>query len=104
MHTIFSCVKRIRFSRQALFHFCLILWFSPVFSQTSTSYNVRFLDNQKSYTKISDMMSGEDDTLQKQFMAKQLVWPARFVYIRSFKYDSEMEVWVKSKQNEKYKL
>ncbi|HEY2350194.1 MAG TPA: hypothetical protein VGH64_14340, partial [Puia sp.] len=50
------------------------------------------------------MMSREDDTLQKQFAIKQLVWPARFIYIRSFKYDSEMEVWVKNKQNEKYKL
>ena len=104
MHIIFSCMKRIRFSHQALIHFCLILWSSTLFSQTSNSYNVRFLENQKSYPKISEMMSREDDTLQKQFAIKQLVWPARFIYIRSFKYDSEMEVWVKNKQNEKYKL
>ncbi len=104
MHIIFSCMKRIRFSHQALILFCLILWSSPLFSQTSNSYNVRFLDNQKSYPKMSEMMSREDDTLQKQFAVKQLVWPARFIYIRSFKYDSEMEVWVKNKQNEKYKL
>ena len=50
------------------------------------------------------MISREEDTLQKQFQTKQLIWPARFVYIRSFKYDSEMEVWVKNKPNEKYKL
>ena len=104
MHIIFSCMKRIRFSHQALILFCLILSSSALFSQTSNSYNVRFLDNQKSYPKISEMMSREDDTLQKQFAIKQLVWPARFIYIRSFKYDSEMEVWVKNKQNEKYKL
>ena len=99
MHIIFSCSKRIRFSSQALLLFCLNLWFLPLFSQTSTSYNVRFLDNQKTYPKISEMMSREDDTLQKQFQAKQLTWPARYVYIRSFKYDSEMEVWVKNRQN-----
>jgi murein L,D-transpeptidase YafK len=104
MHITFSCMTRIRFPHQALLLFCLILWFSPLFSQTSNAYNVRFLDNQKTYPKISEMMIREDDTLEKQFAAKQLVWPARFVYIRSFKYDSEMEVWVKSKQNEKYKL
>jgi murein L,D-transpeptidase YafK len=80
------------------------LTISPLFSQSSTSYNVRFLDNQRSYPKISELMSREEDTLQKQFVAKQLVWPARYVYIRSFKYDSEMEVWVKNKPNEKYKL
>jgi murein L,D-transpeptidase YafK len=78
------------------------LTYSTSFSQSSV-YNVRFLDNQKSFPKISEMMSREEDTLQKQFQAKQLVWPARFVYIRSFKYDSEMEVWVKNKQSEKYK-
>ena len=104
MHSIFSGMKRIRFSHQALIFFCLILSYSPLFSQTSTSYNVRFLDNQKSYPKMSEMMSREDDTLRKQFAVKQLVWPARFIYIRSFKYDSEMEVWVKNRQNEKYKL
>ena len=40
----------------------------------------------------------------KQFKEKNLVWPARYVYIRSFKYDSELEVWVKNASQEKYKL
>jgi murein L,D-transpeptidase YafK len=82
---------------------CVFFFVSPVCAQTS-AYSVHFLDNQKSFPKISEMMSREDDTLQKQFAAKQLIWPARFVYIRSFKYDSEMEVWVKNKAGEKYKL
>ncbi len=102
MHIIIYCMKKIRFIPQALFLLCFNLTFSNLFSQSSV-YNVRFLDNQKSFPKISEMMSREEDTLQKQFQAKQLVWPARFVYIRSFKYDSEMEVWVKNKQSEKYK-
>jgi murein L,D-transpeptidase YafK len=102
MHNIFFCMKKIRFLPQALCLTCLILCFKPLFSQTS-AYSVHFLDNQKSFPKIGELMSREEDTLQKQFQAKQLVWPARFVYIRSFKYDSEMEVWVKNKQNEKYK-
>jgi murein L,D-transpeptidase YafK len=92
MHIIFFCMKKIRFLFQALVLLCLNLY-----------YSVRFLDNQKSFPRISELMSREEDTLQKQFRAKQLVWPARFVYIRSFKYDSEMEVWVKNKQSEKYK-
>jgi len=40
----------------------------------------------------------------KQFQEKGLSWPARYVYIRSFKYDSEMEVWVKSTKEERFKL
>jgi murein L,D-transpeptidase YafK len=104
MHIISFCMKKIRFLPQAFLLICLNLCFSSLFSQTSTSYNVRFLDNQKTFPRISEMMSREEDTLQKQFLVKQLVWPARFVYIRSFKYDSEMEVWVKNRANEKYKL
>jgi len=104
MNNIFLGMKKIRFFSLAILIFCLILPFSPLFSQTSTAYNVRFLDNQKTFPKINELMSREEDTLKKQFVAKQLVWPARFVYIRSFKYDSEMEVWVKNKPSEKYRL
>jgi murein L,D-transpeptidase YafK len=103
MQIIFSCMKKIRFLYLASSLFCLNFCVSSLCAQTS-AYSVHFLDNQKSFPKISEMMSREDDTLQKQFLAKQLVWPARFVYIRSFKYDSELEVWVKNKPAEKYKL
>jgi len=40
----------------------------------------------------------------KQFSEKKLKWPVRNIYIRSFKYDSHLEVWVKYENNEKYKL
>lgn len=40
----------------------------------------------------------------KQFIAKGLEWPARYLYIRSFKYDSQLEVWVKNERNAPYKL
>jgi murein L,D-transpeptidase YafK len=103
MRFISFFMKKIRLVPFLLCLCCLNLWFSPLFSQNS-SYSVHFLDYQKTFPKISEMISREEDTLQKQFKAKQLVWPARFVYIRSFKYDSEMEVWVKNKQSEKYKL
>ncbi len=69
-----------------------------------STYSVNFLDYQRSIPKIGDLMKKKEDTLMKQFQAKGLVWPARFIYIRSFKYDSELEVWVKNKSTEKYKL
>jgi len=47
---------------------------------------------------------GVEDTLQKEFAARGLEWPARYVYIRSFKYDAQLEVWVKNSEKEKYKL
>jgi len=75
----------------------------PSLAQTAVS-SVNFLDYQRSIPKISDVMKRKEDTLMKQFKDKGLVWPARFVYIRSFKYDSQLEVWVKNSREEKYKL
>jgi murein L,D-transpeptidase YafK len=63
-----------------------------------------FIELQRSIPKVSDLMKRKEDTLVKQFREKGLVWPAKYLYIRSFKYDSEMELWVKNKKEEKYKL
>jgi len=76
---------------------------SGLFAQSST-YSVNFLDYQRSIPKIGELMKRKEDTLAKQFQAKGLTWPAKYLYIRSFKYDSEMEIWVKNKASEKYKL
>src|SRR5262252_6428605 len=59
-----------------------------------SGYTPKFLDYQRSIPKINDLLRRKEDTIAKQFQAKGLIWPARFVYIRSFKYDSELEIWV----------
>ncbi len=50
------------------------------------------------------IFSNVEDTLQKEFKEKGLEWPAKYVYIRSFKYDAQLEVWVKNSEKEKYRL
>lgn len=50
------------------------------------------------------MFLNAEDTVRKQFEAKGLQWPAKFVYIRSFKYDANLEVWVKNAAKDPYKL
>ena len=69
-----------------------------------SSYSAKFMEYQRSIPKINDLLKRKEDTLVRQFKAKGLTWPAKFIYIRSFKYDSELEVWVKNKSAEKYKL
>lgn len=65
-------------------------------------------DSYVATKKISFKMPGElgvrEDSLQKEFKTKGLKWPARYVFIRSFKYDGQLEVWVKNETKEKYKL
>jgi len=63
-----------------------------------------FVDYQKSYVRVADVFRRKEDTLKKQFAAKKLQWPAKYIYIRSFKYDSELEVWVKSNFTDQYQL
>ena len=53
-----------------------------------------FIDLQRTYPRPGNAILRKQDLLQKEFEAKGLQWPARYMYIRSFKYDGELEVWV----------
>jgi len=63
-----------------------------------------FIDLQKALPRPSEAMSKNETALKKQFEDKKLAWPAKYVYIRSFKYDSQLEVWVKNERKDTYKL
>lgn len=63
-----------------------------------------FLSFQKSFARVEKAFAEKEQWLQKEFEAKGLEWPAKYMYIRSFKYDSQLEIWVKSRSTEPYKL
>jgi murein L,D-transpeptidase YafK len=63
-----------------------------------------FIDFQKTLQRPALALSKNETTLKKQFEEKKLQWPAKYVYIRSFKYDSQLEVWVKNDRKEPFKL
>ena len=74
-----------------------------IFSSAVSGQN-SFVDYQKSFAKVADVFRRKEDTLRKQFEAKGLKWPAKYIYIRSFKYDSQLEVWVKNSTSESFQL
>ncbi len=77
---------------------CLaILFTNNLFSQTS------FAESQKAFAKtvVSNKL---EDTLKQQFKDKKLSWPPQAVYIRSFKYDRLLELWVKNKNVDSFTL
>lgn len=88
---------------RALFTALVVLACAPVIAQTS-SPAYTFIDYQRTIPKITDILKRKEDTLKKQFIEKNLAWPAKYLYIRSFKYDSKLEVWVKSSIKEQFKL
>lgn len=73
-------------------------------AQRAGGYYATFIDYQKTFERPDESFRRKEDTLQKQFKAKGLTWPAKYVYIRSFKYDSQLEVWVKDELSEPFKL
>ncbi len=72
--------------------------------QNGGSNSNSFIDYQKTFPRPSEALEKKEDTLQKQFEAQKLIWPAKYMYIRSFKYDSQLEVWVKNDVKEQFKL
>ncbi len=75
-----------------------LFFFKTSFSQPS------FVDYQKTYPRVATAVKLKEDTLKKQFAKAGLQWPANQLYIRSFKYDSQLEVWVRNSNNEPFKL
>jgi murein L,D-transpeptidase YafK len=80
------------------------IFFTSGLSAQTAAPAIHFIDYQRSIPKVLELMNRKEDTLMKQFREKGLSWPARYVYVRSFKYDSQLEVWVKNSKEEKYKL
>jgi murein L,D-transpeptidase YafK len=78
--------------------------FVSLSAQNSVASYSSFIDYQKKFQRAGEAFSKKEDTLRKQFEAKHLVWPAKYIYIRSFKYDSQLEIWVKDKVSDPFKL
>ncbi|WP_298299911.1 L,D-transpeptidase family protein [Hydrotalea sp.] len=63
-----------------------------------------FVDFQKTNVRVANAFKLKEDTLARQFKKEGLSWPPRQLYIRSFKYDSQLEVWARNNSNEPFKL
>ncbi|MBX6379453.1 MAG: L,D-transpeptidase family protein [Thermoflavifilum aggregans] len=71
---------------------------APVWAQQN------FLQQQLQYATVQMAYRNKDSLLKAEFAAKGLNWPPRYLYIRSFKYDSQLEVWVKSNPEDTFRL
>ncbi len=85
----------------ALFFTLLVILLA---SFTARAQNFFVARERPSFFRLVGILNSKEDTLQKEFQAKGLEWPAKYVYVRSFKYDAQLEVWVKNTTKEKYKL
>lgn len=63
-----------------------------------------FVDYQKNFPRVAGAMNHKLDTLKKQLAAAGLQYDKCEIYIRSFKYDSELEVWARNSGDATFKL
>jgi murein L,D-transpeptidase YafK len=63
-----------------------------------------FVDLQRTYPRVATALRTKEDTLRQQFAKAGIAWPAKQLYIRSFKYDSQLEVWVRNTNDQPFKL
>lgn len=77
---------------------------APALGAGPNSSYLSFVDYQRSFPRPQEAMQRKLDTLKKQFAVKKLKWPVQSLYIRSFKFDSQLEVWVKEAKSSTYSL
>lgn len=92
----------------ALSLFSTILFATQLHSQPIAQNAVytggSFIDYQKSFQRPKESFAKKEALLKTLFQLKGLSWPSKYLYIRSFKYDSQLEVWAKNNATEPYKL
>lgn len=81
---------------------CLVFFafFYPLLGSSQNFYSPHINTD----LKVAGITAGKEAELKKEFEARGLKWPAKYLYIRSFKYDAQLEVWVKNSIRERYKL
>ncbi len=83
---------------------CIISVVFVLFLLKTSFAQPSFVDYQKTYPRMATAMRLKEDTLKKQLEKAGLQWPAKQIYIRSFKYDSQLEVWARNSNDEPFKL
>jgi murein L,D-transpeptidase YafK len=63
-----------------------------------------FEESPKRYLKAASPFAKVEDSLKAEFKEKGLDWPAKYMYVRAFKAERQLEVWVKGDYTEAFQL
>jgi murein L,D-transpeptidase YafK len=82
-----------------------LFWFAiSLFIIQSSTAQSAFLEQQKTIPKVKNAFTHKNDSIKRAFQKANLNWPPKEIYIRSFKYDSQLEVWGRNTSNESFTL
>ncbi len=79
--------------------FCFLVCFYSTSMAQST-----FIKKQLSYPRVANAFKLKRDQLKLQCNQLGIQWPIQQLYVRSFKYDSQLEVWARNNNNEPFVL
>jgi murein L,D-transpeptidase YafK len=82
----------------------LILFFTATVISISAFSQMAFEESPKRYFKAMSPFAKVEDSLKAEFKEKGLEWPAKYMYLRAFKAERQLEVWVKSDYAEAFQL
>ena len=82
-----------------IYFFCV-----GILMSLGTKAQSSFIQQQLNFPRVADAFKLKEDLLRREFAEKGLNWPADELYIRSFKYDGQLEVWVRSNHQKTFQL
>jgi murein L,D-transpeptidase YafK len=89
---------------KSFMRYCVLLFIIFLFFSNKTFAQPNFISQQKQFSRVETAFKLKEDSLKKEFALKKIAWPPKQLYLRSFKYDSELEVWIKDSLNDSFKL
>jgi len=75
-----------------------------LFILVSLFFSQSFLSDQLRYKRVRDARDQTDTYLKNEFKKKGLAYPPEVILLRAFKAEDELELWVRDKEDEAFKL
>ncbi|MGX5816849.1 L,D-transpeptidase family protein [Chitinophaga lutea] len=82
----------------------IILGIISLLAVTGVKAQQTFLDNQKMFPRVGMAFREKEEQLKAEFAKKGIPYPAKQIYIRSFKLDSELEIWGRNNVTDTFRL
>ena len=90
-------------NKSLLFIFSLSLFVTGVSAQSPYEGSSATVSAARNF-KGASIFSKVEDSLRKELKEKGFQWPLKYMYVRAFKHEKQLEVWLKNDWDEKFEL
>lgn len=82
----------------------LLFFFLPVMSVKAQYALEGSVSSSGKNLRFTNMFAKVEDSLKKELKEKGFQWPAKYMYVRAFKHEKQLEVWLKNDWAETFQL